>query len=55
MKNVVFCVTRFKMQQFITGRWSFAWLLDGYLLVTHWLLVHALLKLFDAAIHEVLN
>ena len=53
MKNVVTCFTRCKMYQFLPGSWDFAWLLVGYLLVTCWLLVRALLQLFDVASHEV--
>ena len=53
MKNVVTCFTRCKMYQFLPASWDFAWLLVGYLLVTRWLLIHALLQLFDAAAHEV--
>ena len=37
MKNMVTRVARSKMQQFFTGSWNFAWLLDIYLLVTRWL------------------
>ena len=33
MKNVGTCVTRCKIQQFLTGSWNFAWLLVGYSLV----------------------
>ena len=53
MKNVVTCFTRCKMYQFLPGSWDFACLLVGYLFVTRWLLIHALLQLFDAASHEV--
>ena len=55
MKNVVTRVTPCKIQQFPTESWNFAWLLVGYPLVTRWLLVHALLQLFDAASHKVPN
>ena len=34
MKIMLTRVTRCKMQQFLTGRWSFEWLLVGYSLVT---------------------
>ena len=55
MKNMVTRVTRCKIQQFLTGSWNFTWLLVGYSLVTRWLLLRALLQLFDAAFHEVSN
>ena len=45
MKNVVIRVTRCKMQQ----------LKLEFCMVTRWLLVRALLQLFDAAFHEVPN
>ena len=45
----------YSLQQFLTGGWNFAWLLVGYSLVTHRLLVHNSLQLFDPAFHEVPN
>ena len=47
MKNMFTRVTRCKMQQFLTGRWSFAWLLVGYSLFTR--------SRSAAAFHEVPN
>ena len=55
MKNMITRGIRCKMQQFLTGGWNFAWLLVGYSLVTHRLLVHNSLQLFDPAFHEVPN
>ena len=55
MKNVVARVTRCKIHQLFIGSYNFAWLLVGYSFVTRWLLVYALLQLFDAASYKLPN
>ena len=51
MENVANRVSRCKVHRFLLE----ATVLHGYSLVTRWLLVHALLQLFDVASHKVPN